>query len=446
MIPLGELPGGAALEKKPAPERVEFMFDAQAWLDRLEQNPPGTREREGQEETWRRRIHAYRLVRLDGLRAYDLAAESHRRLGKQVTIRSITGWIASVEHLLGSIMGPEYERWWEARINAGYRHEGLRAAPVLSVERGGGTTAAPDLVVTYADNHVDVWSLKCYHARPEITFALDPAPPRRSSFAPELELFKSMYAKRKRAEKSAPRAADLPPRPRLCIAYRDLGLPGGEYFRTFERAEPGHLPSTLSFSHREVGQPTALRWVQGGDTRGPARTAVGLASYLPSSTHRRGGHPRPHRGRRFKGVYPIGPGRWKAGIGTAGGGTKWLGNFASEEEAAAAYDRAAIERWGPSAHLNNPPAPPHATDFATTVNTTKEQGEGAGGDPPVQPTPTAAVVAPAQEAEPKPGGRVPTPHPPFVLTLELRVEVDANGVRVTPRAQATSTNDSPRRR
>ena len=64
---------------------------------------------------------------------------------------------------------------------------------------------------------------------------------------------------------------------------------------------------------------------------------------------------RPQQGRasRFKGVSPRRR-RWRASIRTHGV-SRSLGGFATEEEAARAYDRAALHAWGEFAYLNFPP-------------------------------------------------------------------------------------------
>jgi hypothetical protein len=60
---------------------------------------------------------------------------------------------------------------------------------------------------------------------------------------------------------------------------------------------------------------------------------------------------------RFKGVYwsqkKTGKGRWQAQIG-ADHRTRYLGRFDNEEDAARAYDAAALEAWGEFARLNFP--------------------------------------------------------------------------------------------
>lgn len=47
----------------------------------------------------------------------------------------------------------------------------------------------------------------------------------------------------------------------------------------------------------------------------------------------------------FKGVFQEGK-KWEARITTPGGGKRYLGRYNTPEEAAAAYERAAIERYG----------------------------------------------------------------------------------------------------
>ena len=58
---------------------------------------------------------------------------------------------------------------------------------------------------------------------------------------------------------------------------------------------------------------------------------------------------------RYRGVYRKSWG-WAAGINTNGRGSKkhFLGVHATEEDAARAYDRAAVEKWGSFAKLNLP--------------------------------------------------------------------------------------------
>jgi hypothetical protein len=57
----------------------------------------------------------------------------------------------------------------------------------------------------------------------------------------------------------------------------------------------------------------------------------------------------------FKGVTLHSCGRWQAQIKTGNRG-RYLGLFASPEDAARAYDRAALAAWGSSAWLNFPEA------------------------------------------------------------------------------------------
>lgn len=73
---------------------------------------------------------------------------------------------------------------------------------------------------------------------------------------------------------------------------------------------------------------------QNGANRGPDRRRAGRTS-------------------RYKGVCWYSPrSKWAAYI-HVNGKTRYLGRFNSEEEAAAAYDAAALEAWGEFARLNN---------------------------------------------------------------------------------------------
>ena len=60
----------------------------------------------------------------------------------------------------------------------------------------------------------------------------------------------------------------------------------------------------------------------------------------------------PRMGRRFKGAYPVGN-VWTSKICVRGTKT-YLGCFATEEEAAHTYDKAALAAWGAFAYLNFP--------------------------------------------------------------------------------------------
>lgn len=62
---------------------------------------------------------------------------------------------------------------------------------------------------------------------------------------------------------------------------------------------------------------------------------------------------RPIGASRFKGVSPRKSGTFRAAIKVAGK-TLWLGVFSTEEEAARAYDAAAVEHFGEFAWLNFP--------------------------------------------------------------------------------------------
>lgn len=79
------------------------------------------------------------------------------------------------------------------------------------------------------------------------------------------------------------------------------------------------------------------------------------ANLRPATASQNGANARPRAGgtSQFKGVcWRPRYGKWQARIGRAG---RNLGSFATEEEAARAYDAAARELWGEFARLNFPP-------------------------------------------------------------------------------------------
>jgi hypothetical protein len=76
----------------------------------------------------------------------------------------------------------------------------------------------------------------------------------------------------------------------------------------------------------------------------------------PYERGQNGANQGPRNGRRFKGVYRNASGSWRAAI-TVARRQRNLGSYADPEDAARAYDAAALEAWGEFARLNFPVTP-----------------------------------------------------------------------------------------
>ncbi len=109
--------------------------------------------------------------------------------------------------------------------------------------------------------------------------------------------------------------------------------------------------STTVHLHRELVTPPDGMWADHVNRNRLDNRRQNLRFATPSQNggNRSHGFPRTKHLSAFKGVCPVPYGWWHATI--AG---RYLGRFRSEEDAAAAYDKAAVERYGEFAVLNFP--------------------------------------------------------------------------------------------
>ncbi|XP_059070108.1 dehydration-responsive element-binding protein 2D isoform X1 [Cryptomeria japonica] len=87
--------------------------------------------------------------------------------------------------------------------------------------------------------------------------------------------------------------------------------------------------------------------------------------------YRRGWMGGPENGQyNYRGVRQRTWGKWVAEIKEPNGGKRlWLGTYETPQEAALAYDRAALNIYGSSAYLNYPPSSPSPPPQLQSINT-----------------------------------------------------------------------------
>lgn len=250
-----------AQPERPLLTGPTFTFDVSEEVAHLPERMASIAARKGRNEQearalWTHKAKAWRRVKIERMSREDLELLSQEEFGRHLTGRQLGTWAKEVESALGLVMGTEYERWMEQRLQEGWRHKGLRDAPIQSVRRGGGSGHEPDLVITYADNHVDYWSLKAYSAKEHVTLSLrNMANQKPSDIAPELAAFTHAWEARETARLEG---APLPPTPRLCIIFREVLTPGAEFFRIF--TTPESIQPTMPFNRGEIGTPTQAIW------------------------------------------------------------------------------------------------------------------------------------------------------------------------------------------
>lgn len=131
--------------------------------------------------------------------------------------------------------------------------------------------------------------------------------------------------------------------------WQALEVGPGRFYAS--RAAPGRGRVAM---HREIvkAPPGMLVDHANGNPLNNRRLNLRVCTPAQNCANRR---PRPGCASRYKGVAPVGNGKYGAQIGHQGK-VLWLGTFADEIEAAQAYDRKAYELNGEFAYLNFPEA------------------------------------------------------------------------------------------
>lgn len=260
----------AAQPEAPVITGPQFEFDANSHAALLPERMAAVAAKKGKapaeaKKAWDLKVKVWRRVKMgDGISFDRLARDEADEFGR-VTGRTLGMWAAEVETAIGQIMGNAYEAWWERQIATGYWHEGLRKVPIRKVTRGGGQGHLPDITIEYEDGWVDYWSLKAYSVKQHVTLAVrNLGNQKPSDVAPELKAFMTAWERRETMLATATPNDGLPPRPRLCICYREVLHPGAEYFRIFDT--PGNLSPTVSFNRNEIGTESAIQWQLPGGT------------------------------------------------------------------------------------------------------------------------------------------------------------------------------------